>query len=326
MFSVSSFAASLSPGYVFLVVTRALQGAGSAGFLPAGIALMGRHYARPGPRKNRVFAMYGATAPVGFWIGLVAGGWAGQRALVEASAAGLQGGGAAGHAGYVAAGMPMHQGHWLAEGWRLYFYIGTAASFLGTAVAFVTVPKDERHDEVGGCDIPVAGERTDAPAAAAVTMPPSSVRRPSRWDAVMAVLCRCFCPWRRPSKAKLARVASPPPPPRTSSLSSSPNKPPPPKRRMDWLGTFTISPGMLLFVYGLTDGARAPDGWRTWYVVLALVGGAVLLAAGVYIEGWVAEDPLVPFDVFRVRNMTQLMVGLFLIYGVFGIYLFYSNF
>ncbi|POR34314.1 Uncharacterized protein TPAR_05486, partial [Tolypocladium paradoxum] len=49
-----------------------MQGVGAAAFLPAGLALLSRAY-RPGPRKNFVFAVYGAFACIGFYFGIFVG-------------------------------------------------------------------------------------------------------------------------------------------------------------------------------------------------------------------------------------------------------------
>jgi len=54
--------------------------------------------------------------------------------------------------------------------------------------------------------------------------------------------------------------------------------------------------------------------------------GWILLGAAVYIEGWVAEQPLLPFDLFAVKGMTPLVIALFFDYGVFGLYLYYASF
>ncbi|KAI9370025.1 major facilitator superfamily domain-containing protein [Aspergillus egyptiacus] len=96
--------------------------------------------------------------------------------------------------------------------------------------------------------------------------------------------------------------------------------------KMDWWGCVTIVPGLLLVVYAITDGSHAPDGWRTPYIPVTFVLGILLLCAAFYIEGWVAEAPLLPFDVFKVKYMSPLFVALSFGYGVFGIYLFYASF
>lgn len=55
-----------------LIVCRAMQGLGAAAFLPAGLTILSQTY-RPGPRKNFVFATYGAFACVGFYFGIFVG-------------------------------------------------------------------------------------------------------------------------------------------------------------------------------------------------------------------------------------------------------------
>lgn len=50
---------------IMLDVCRAMQGLGPAAFLPSSMMLIGSIY-RPGPRKNLVFSIYGACAPIGF--------------------------------------------------------------------------------------------------------------------------------------------------------------------------------------------------------------------------------------------------------------------
>ena len=66
-------AAGFSINLPMLTVCRAMEGLGLAAFLPAGISLLGKIY-RPGPRKNFVFSLYGAIAPVGFFAGIMVAG------------------------------------------------------------------------------------------------------------------------------------------------------------------------------------------------------------------------------------------------------------
>ncbi|KAJ6014453.1 Major facilitator superfamily domain general substrate transporter [Penicillium herquei] len=53
---------------VFFDICRAFQGIGPAFLLPNALAILGRTYP-PGPRKDMVFSIFGATAPGGFAIG-----------------------------------------------------------------------------------------------------------------------------------------------------------------------------------------------------------------------------------------------------------------
>ncbi|KPI44434.1 putative MFS-type transporter [Cyphellophora attinorum] len=66
---------SINP--LMLIFCRAIQGLGAAAFLPTGVMLIGSMY-RPGPRKNVIFALYGACAIVGFFIGIFVAGLVGQ--------------------------------------------------------------------------------------------------------------------------------------------------------------------------------------------------------------------------------------------------------
>ncbi|KAI9158888.1 Efflux pump terJ [Paramyrothecium foliicola] len=72
-----SIASGFSRDHVVLTVCRAMQGVGAGAFLPAGLALLGQTY-RPGPRKNLIFALYGAFACIGFYFGILIGGVAAQ--------------------------------------------------------------------------------------------------------------------------------------------------------------------------------------------------------------------------------------------------------
>ncbi|KAK5996672.1 Low affinity ammonium transporter [Cladobotryum mycophilum] len=67
-----SIICGFSQNYLMLIICRAMQGIGSAAFLPAGLSLLGQTY-RPGPRKNKVFAIWGAFASVGFFCGIFIG-------------------------------------------------------------------------------------------------------------------------------------------------------------------------------------------------------------------------------------------------------------
>jgi len=76
-FSVASMVAGLAvySNKVLFIFARVLQGIGPLICLPNGLALFGATYA-PSGRKNLVFALFGATAPVGAMIGAVfAGLW-----------------------------------------------------------------------------------------------------------------------------------------------------------------------------------------------------------------------------------------------------------
>ena len=210
-FVVWSLIAGFSQNYIMLIFCRALQGLGPAMFLPSGIMLLGSIY-RPGPRKNLVFSLYGAFAPVGFFAGIFFAGLSAQILT-----------------------------------WPWFFYFGTIMLAIVAAVSFLCIP---RH-----------------------TM-------------------------------EIRKVAP----------------------KMDWWGTCTVVPGLVLLVFAITDGSHAPNGWATPYIPVTFVLGWVFIGTFVYLEGWVVEQPLLPGDLFNVPGMKPLALALFFQYGVFGIFLFYASF
>lgn len=76
-FSLWSLIAGFSQNNLMLDFCRALQGLGPAAFLPSGLMLIGSTY-RPGPRKNLVFSLFGAAAPLGFFTGVFIAGLTGS--------------------------------------------------------------------------------------------------------------------------------------------------------------------------------------------------------------------------------------------------------
>jgi MFS family permease len=209
---VWSLVGGFSVNYQMLIACRSLQALGSAAFLPSSMALMGSIY-RPGPRKNLVFGLYGAFATLGFFFGILLGGFSGTFLS-----------------------------------WRWYFWIGAFVTSVIIVASLATIPRKSRQ---------------------------------------------------------------------TASRAS---------RKMDWWGVGTIVPGLLLLVYSLTDATNAPGGFASPRICLTFVIGVIMLGLAVRVEGWVSSDPLLPFDLFKVRYMKPMSISLFLSYGAFGIYLFYASF
>lgn len=98
--------AGFSRNFVMLVVCRAMEGFGAAAYLTAGISLLGQNY-RPGPRKNLIFSLYGALAPMGFYAGILIAGMA-QDVL----------------------------------SWKWYFFIGSIVCGVCTMGTLLTAPRD----------------------------------------------------------------------------------------------------------------------------------------------------------------------------------------
>lgn len=93
---------------------------------------------------------------------------------------------------------------------------------------------------------------------------------------------------------------------------------------MDWYGTLTIVPGLVLVVFATTTSAYALHSGQTPYVYCAFTLGILFLAAAIYTQGWVSKEPLLPSEIFKTRYMKRLVVALFSAYGAFGLFLYYA--
>ena len=74
---IATLVGGFSKNEIFMSCFRAIQGIGAAASIPASIGILGACYAS-GTRKNKVFACYSASNPLGFVVGLIAGGIATQ--------------------------------------------------------------------------------------------------------------------------------------------------------------------------------------------------------------------------------------------------------
>ncbi len=73
LFAASSFAVGFAPSAGWLIVARAIQGAGTALFVPACLALLAASFPE-GPARHRALGVWGAAGPVGGLAAILAGG------------------------------------------------------------------------------------------------------------------------------------------------------------------------------------------------------------------------------------------------------------
>ena len=89
-------------------------------------------------------------------------------------------------------------------------------------------------------------------------------------------------------------------------------------RRMDWIGSWTLSLSVSTLMLGLSLGSIA--GWSSWIVVGSFVVCVLGLAAFI-VRITTAENPLIPAHYFRTRNFVWPMVvracGNFAYFGAF---------
>jgi MFS family permease len=213
--TVWSVVAGFSTNEIMLNFCRALQGLGPAAFLPSSVMILGSVY-RPGPRKNLIFSIYGASAPMGFFLGIFFAGVTAE---------------------YIT--------------WHWYFWVGSILSAITALTSYLTIPSDIYEKRAG-----------------------LSSQRP----------------------------------------------------KMDWAGAALIVTGLILFTFAIIECSHAPEGWGTSYIIATFVAGLILLLLSVYVEGWVASEPLLPASLFKVPRMPALMIALLLTYGSLGIFLLYATF
>ncbi|KAJ3113462.1 hypothetical protein HDU96_003366 [Phlyctochytrium bullatum] len=84
--------------------------------------------------------------------------------------------------------------------------------------------------------------------------------------------------------------------------------------RIDWLGTFLLIAAVIFILIPLQGGGSLYT-WDSPTVISLLVLGSLFLAAFIYVEGWVASNPVVPFSLFRNVHVvgtfaTSLMTGM----------------
>ncbi|CZT24483.1 related to transporter (major facilitator superfamily) [Ramularia collo-cygni] len=209
-FAVLSLALGFAQNEITLDVLRALQGLGPAAYLPAALQILGNTY-RPGPRKSLVFFIYGGMGVMGFFVGFLFAGIAGEFLT-----------------------------------WRWYFWIGSILVAIVAVASYIAIPSDVEEHKNNGV-------------------------------------------------------------------------------KMDWLGSCTTISGLILVIYAITDSSHATQGWATPRILVTFILGIGMLAVAFYVEGWIAEQPLLPFEVFKIKGMRPFILGLLFCYGPLGIFLLYTT-
>lgn len=77
------------------------------------------------------------------------------------------------------------------------------------------------------------------------------------------------------------------------------------QRKLDWQGVVALAGGLVLFVYGLTDGNNA--GWAKPQIIVTLVFSVVFIVGFFFIERFVS-DPAIPTSTWKIANFTPLFI------------------
>ena len=91
---------------------------------------------------------------------------------------------------------------------------------------------------------------------------------------------------------------------------------------MDWAGCVLITSGLILMVYALKASSEEGKGWKSVATLVCFSVGASCLLLAIYVEGWVAKCPLIPFAFFKPHGVKPFVLASLFFYGCFGIWLF----
>ena len=90
-------------------------------------------------------------------------------------------------------------------------------------------------------------------------------------------------------------------------------------KRIDWAGAVLATAGLSSLITGFLESSRL--GWNHPLVLAGLLGGSILLATFLVVEGKV-RSPMVPFSLFESRAFLGANVLTLLLYGALGIFFF----
>ncbi|KZO89917.1 putative efflux transporter [Calocera viscosa TUFC12733] len=94
-------------------------------------------------------------------------------------------------------------------------------------------------------------------------------------------------------------------------------------KRVDWLGAFLITAGLVLLLFCLGEGEIAPQQWGTPYIIALLILSVVLIAAFIgwehYVETRLTFPPLMKLDLFARGKwkFSAILLISFLVNGAF---------
>jgi MFS family permease len=100
--------------------------------------------------------------------------------------------------------------------------------------------------------------------------------------------------------------------------------------KMDWIGAFLITSGLILVSYALAVEPYANQmqqdktAWAFPIVSAPFASGIVCLCLAFWYEGWCATCPLLPFDFFKPRSVKAFSLACLCFYASYGVWLYNS--
>ncbi|KAK9367095.1 major facilitator superfamily domain-containing protein [Lipomyces kononenkoae] len=94
-------------------------------------------------------------------------------------------------------------------------------------------------------------------------------------------------------------------------------------KRIDFLGSFTLVTGLCLFLFGVSIGGSYFP-WSSPVVVLSLSLSVIVLASFVYVELYVAKEPVIPLGLLKNRTVAGSAFTSWFMTGVYFSNIFYT--
>ena len=100
--------------------------------------------------------------------------------------------------------------------------------------------------------------------------------------------------------------------------------------KMDWVGSYLITSGLILVAYALSvepfanQDETARTGFAFPIVFGPLAAGLACLVVAIWYERWCATCPLLPFDFFRPRSVKSFSLACLCFYASYGVWLYNS--
>ncbi|KAJ3119443.1 hypothetical protein HK100_000316 [Physocladia obscura] len=94
-------------------------------------------------------------------------------------------------------------------------------------------------------------------------------------------------------------------------------------KRIDWTGTLLLIAAVICLLIPI-QGGGSQYAWNSPTVIALFVVGFLLVFAFIYVEGWVAKNPVLPFKLFKNRQTVFSFVTIFWLGCGFLVIVFYS--
>ncbi|KAJ3132007.1 hypothetical protein HK101_004643 [Irineochytrium annulatum] len=93
--------------------------------------------------------------------------------------------------------------------------------------------------------------------------------------------------------------------------------------KIDWLGTFLLIATVICLLIPI-QGGGSMYAWNSPVVISLFTVGGLFMMAFIYVEGWVAREPVIPFSLFKNRYVVGTFLTSFFLGMAFFVLVFYS--